>query len=334
MLLPTLNLKISVIICAYTEERWEELLAAVESVQEQTLPPYEVVVVIDHNSSLYGRACRTLKNVTVIENQEARGLSGARNSALALIKGDVIAFMDEDATASPDWLEILKIGYQDQTVLGVGGQIKPDWQFKKPGWFPEEFYWVVGCTYRGLPKQAAPVRNLIGCNMSFRREVFNSVKGFRNGIGRIGTLPVGCEETELCIRARQLWPDRNFIYDPNAIVLHHVPSQRSTFSYFFSRCYSEGISKALVTRFTGARSGLNSEWKHTLKVLPFGVISGFRDAIFGGDVYGLGRASTIITGLFFTTCGFLIGLLKEHWKPNNQSKSGETVISSSLVIKE
>ena len=334
MLLPTSDLKISVVICAYTEERWEELLAAVVSVQEQTRPPDEIVVVIDHNSSLYGRACQALKNVIVIENHEVRGLSGARNSALTLVKGDVIAFMDEDATASSDWLEILTLHYQDEAVLGVGGQIKPDWQFKKPDWFPEEFYWVVGCTYRGLPEQAAPVRNLIGCNMSFRREVFNTVKAFRNGIGRVGTLPVGCEETELCIRARQFWPDRNFIYDPKATVLHRVPSKRSTFSYFFSRCYSEGISKALVTRYTGARSGLNSEWKHTLKVLPFGILSGFQDAIFRGDVYGLARASAIITGLFFTTYGFLIGLMKEHWKPDNQSESEETVIPDSLVINQ
>jgi len=334
MPLPTLALEISVIICAYTEERWEELLASVESVQKQTLPPYEIIVVIDHNKTLHQRAYQTLKDIVVVENHEVRGLSGARNSGLALARGGVIAFIDEDATASSDWLKTLYVNYQDKTVLGVGGQIRPDWQMGRPAWFPEEFDWVVGCTYQGLPKQTAPVRNLIGCNMSFRREVFSTVGGFRNGIGRVGILPVGCEETELCIRARQFWPDRNFIYDPKATVLHRVPSKRSTFSYFFSRCYSEGISKALITRFTGSRSGLDAEWKHALKVLPFGVLSGFQDAIFRADVYGLGRAGAIITGLFFTTCGFLIGLMKEHWKPDNQSKGEETVISDSLVINE
>src|SRR5688572_30210695 len=199
----TLDLEISVVICAYTEERWNELLASVESVQQQTLPPVEIIVVIDHNDALYQRARKILKNSMVIENQEVRGLSGARNSALALAKGSVIAFIDEDATASPDWLQTLNANYQDKTVLGVGGQVKPAWQIGRPAWFPEEFDWVVGCTYRGLPEQTASVRNLIGCNMSFRREVFSSVGGFRNGIGRIGTLPVGCEETELCIRARK-----------------------------------------------------------------------------------------------------------------------------------
>ena len=100
----TPDLEISVIICAYTEERWHQLLASVASIREQTLQPFEVIVVIDHNAALYERACEALKGVVVIENREPRGLSGARNSGLALAKGSVIAFIDEDATAAPDWL--------------------------------------------------------------------------------------------------------------------------------------------------------------------------------------------------------------------------------------
>jgi len=332
MPLQKLELEISVVICAYTEERWNELLASVESVQQQTLPPVEIIVVIDHNDALYQRARKILKNSMVIENQEVRGLSGARNSALALAKGSVIAFIDEDATASPDWLQTLNANYQDKTVLGVGGQVKPAWQIGRPAWFPEEFDWVVGCTYRGLPEQTAPVRNLIGCNMSFRREVFSSVGGFRNGIGRIGTLPVGCEETELCIRARKFWPERNFIYDSKAVVLHRVPQKRSNLNYFLSRCYSEGLSKALVSRFTGPRSGLNSEWKHVIKVLPLGVLKGIQDAIVQGDGSGFGRAGAIISGLFFTIVGFLIGLVREHLKARKQPQGSEPVQSGSPMI--
>jgi hypothetical protein len=64
----TLDLGISVIICAYTEERWYQLLASVESIREQTLRPLEIIVVIDHNAALYERACQALKGVAVIEN--------------------------------------------------------------------------------------------------------------------------------------------------------------------------------------------------------------------------------------------------------------------------
>src|SRR5262245_42192067 len=95
---------ISVIICAYTEERWLDLVAAVQSVQSQTVPAHEIIVVIDHNPTLWQRAQAALPGVSVIENSGPRGLSGTRNSGIALAEGNVIAFMDEDAMAAPDWL--------------------------------------------------------------------------------------------------------------------------------------------------------------------------------------------------------------------------------------
>lgn len=316
--------QISVIICAYTEERWDDLLACVKSIQRQVLPPLEIIVVIDHNPRLYQRTCQALPAITVIENHEPQGLSGARNSALSLVKGSIIAFVDEDATAETSWLQSLQAHYQDPSVLGAGGRITPVWQTGRPKWFPEEFDWVVGCTYRGLPEQTAPVRNLIGCNMSFRQEVFGTVGDFRNGIGRVGTLPVGCEETELCIRARQHWPDRDFIYDPAAAVYHKVPGKRANFKYFTSRCYSEGISKATISRFTGHRSGLNSEWKHVFKVLPLGMLHGLQDVILHGDLSGVGRAAAIACGLFFTVYGFGMGTIKERQKARNEQRALRT----------
>src|SRR5260370_3129049 len=99
---------------------------------------------------------------------------------------------------------------------------------KEPRWFPEEFYWVVGCTYRGMPGSVAQIRNPIGANMAFRREVFDVVGDFRSEVGRVGTHPVGCEETELCIRVRQHWPHGVFLYQPQACVSHRVPINRAT----------------------------------------------------------------------------------------------------------
>jgi glycosyltransferase involved in cell wall biosynthesis len=116
---------VSVVICAYTENRWAELVAAVESVHCQTLSPREIILVIDHNPPLLARAREQLPDVLVIENWQPRGLSGARNSGIAAGCGDVIAFMDEDATAAPDWLERLTRHYDSEEVLGVGGTIEP-----------------------------------------------------------------------------------------------------------------------------------------------------------------------------------------------------------------
>lgn len=299
---------VSVLLCAYTEARWNDLVEAVQSVQRQVRSSDEIIVIVDHNDALLRRVRSEIQGVRSIENCEARGLSGARNSGLAIAKGEIVAFMDEDAIAAPDWLERLLQHYAKPTVLGVGGAIEPLWQTGRPSWFPHEFDWVVGCTYWGMPLQLAPVRNLIGCNMSIRRALFLEIGGFRNGIGRVGTLPVGCEETELCIRARQHWPHAEFLYDPDAHVLHRVPARRATWRYFFRRCFAEGRSKALIARYVGTEDALSSERSYTYRTLPAAVLNGIADLL-RGHVTGVVRATAIITGFTTTVIGYMSGRL-------------------------
>ena len=69
---------ISVIICAYTLDRWSDLVAAIGSVREQTLAPAQLIVVIDHNNELLARAVDAFPQATVVSSTGPRGLSGAR----------------------------------------------------------------------------------------------------------------------------------------------------------------------------------------------------------------------------------------------------------------
>lgn len=301
---------ITVLVCAYTEKRWDELVRSIQSIQDQTLKPAQIILVIDHNEKLYERARQQFTGVLVVQNTQQQGLSGARNSGTPLATGEIVAFIDEDAVAAPDWLATLERAYYDPNVLGAGGLIRPLWVDEKPGWFPEEFNWVVGCTYKGVPEQTAVIRNMIGCNMSFRREAFEQVGGFRTNMGRIGTIPLGCEETEFCIRLKQHWPQTCFVYEPQAKVQHRVPVSRARFSYFWARCYAEGLSKALVAQFVGAGDGLSSERTYTFKTLPEGVFRGLGNFI-RGDWPGLGRASAIVIGLAVTTIGYLVGRVSQ-----------------------
>jgi hypothetical protein len=299
---------VSVVICAYTRQRWNDLVAAVESVQQQTLSPREIIVVVDHNPDLLQRVRDQIPGVMVVENTEAIGLRGARNKGIALARGEVIAFLDDDAVAIPDWLAFLCEGYADPPVLGTGGEVAPVWIEKEPGWLPEEFYWIVGCSYRGMPQTAGTIRNPIGANMSFRREVFDTVGDFRSQNGHLGPRHAGgCEETELCIRVRQRWPQSQFLYLPRARVFHRVPDNRTSWRYFCSRCYVEGLAKAAVSLQLGARDSLASERSYALRVLPQGVVRGVADALFHGDPMGLARAGAIVVGLGLTTAGYLLG---------------------------
>ena len=301
------ELRSSVVICAYTEDRLQHIHAAIDSVREQRQPAAEVILVVDNNPALYKRLITELPDVTVMENSETPGLSGARNTGAQHARGDVIAFLDDDATAEPDWLAALAAAYQNPDVIGVGGLILPRWETARPAWLPEEFYWVIGCNYAGMPGSGQRIRNPFGANMSFRRTAFELVDGFRSDIGRTATgRPLGCEETEFCIRLGQRLPRSWMVMEHGAVARHFVPDARCTFSYFTSRCYAEGMSKAQVAQAVGSDDGLSAERGYATRVLPRGVVRGIADS-FRGDLSGLGRAGAIIVGLSVTAAGYAMG---------------------------
>ncbi len=314
------QLDISVIICTYSEGRWSELQAAVESLQGQSVPAGEIIVVVDHNEGLLGRVCTELGGVVALANSEARGLSGARNSGIAVARGELLAFLDDDATAEAHWLARLQGCFADPRVLGVGGTVEAQWLSRRPGWFPREFLWVVGCSYQEEPKGLVRVRNPFGGCSCFRREMFEGVGGFRSEIGRVGTLPVGCEETELCIRASQRWPEKMFVYEPGARIHHRVPQVRTSWGYYRSRCYAEGRSKAVVASFVGARDALASERRYIVETLARGVWRGVRDGLLGRDVWGWARAGAIVVGLAMTVAGYVRGSMAQRVTARHQAE--------------
>ncbi len=305
-------LDISVIICAYTEARWHDLVAAVESLRHQTKPAREIIVVVDHNQRLLERVRAELPCVVEVENSDCQGLSGARNSGIAIARGALIAFLDDDATAELDWLERFHQCFEDNRVLGVGGTVEPVWLSKQPTWFPKEFYWVVGCSYQDMPDSPIVVRNPFGGCACYRREIFDVVGGFRSEIGRIGTLPLGCEETELCIRASQYWPQRVFLYEPQARIHHHIPAFRASWHYFRTRCFSEGLSKATVAQFVGSKDVLATERTYIIRTLLRGVMHRVKDGILHLDGKDFAQAGAIAAGLTITVTGYTTGVITRH----------------------
>jgi GT2 family glycosyltransferase len=297
-------LTLTVLICAYTLERWHDIGAAVESLRAQTRTPDQVVLISDHNDALLARARAAFPDVTCVASDGPRGLSGARNTGVAVATGDVIAFLDDDAAAEPDWAQRLLAAYSDDNVLGVGGGVLPSWRAPRPAWFPEEFLWVVGCSYRGQPSTRAPIRNPIGANMSFRREVFTAVGGFDSSVGRLGKDAGGCEETEFSIRARRHHPAGRILIEPSAVCRHVVTPDRVTGAYFRRRCRAEGRSKAIISGLTDGGSALSSERVYVLRTLPGGILRGVRDLL-RGDRAGAARAWRIVEGAVLTTASYV-----------------------------
>ena len=341
-----MSFDVSVIICGYTEDRWDDLLAAVDSAQRQSLPPLEVLVVVDHNPRLLerlrarlasegaggepgdGTGGRTARGtVRVLANSHTRGLSGGRNTGIAAARGQIVAFLDDDAVAEPDWLRWFAEGFAEPEVMGVGGLTLPVWASgRRPGWYPQEFDWVHGATYRGMPTGRARVRNVLGGNASFRRSVLEVAGGFSAGIGRGADAgrdgrpvrPLGGEETELCIRIHQERPGSVFLFDDRSVIHHRVPAERERFGYFRTRCWAEGLSKAQVAERVGAGDGLSSERYYASRTLPSGILRGLGETL-RGDTAGLARAAAIATGGLITAGGYALGV----WRQRGHHSSGE-----------
>ena len=177
---------VSVVICAYTEQRWEQTRTAIESVFNQHPRPVQVLLVVDHNADLAARARRHFSKVTVLENDGPPGLCGARNTGLRAATEPITTFLDDDAEARPGWLASLVEPYSCRDVVATGGSVRPWWQGSRPRWLPPAFDWVVGCSYLGLPDSVGPVRNPIGANMSLRTRLALEVGGFNASVGQRG----------------------------------------------------------------------------------------------------------------------------------------------------
>jgi glycosyltransferase involved in cell wall biosynthesis len=311
---------ISVVLCAYTAERWDDLIAAVTSIREQSIAAKEIVVVIDNNAELLERVRDEMTDIVAIGNDGPRGAGEARNRGVAAATGAFIGFLDDDAVADRDWIELAMRAFGDERVVGAGGRIEPAWNGRRPRWMAEEFYWTVGCTYPGLPTAQAPVRNLIATNMFVRRDAFLELGGFRAGFGKTGTRS-GTEETDLCIRAGQKWPECVWLYDPAISVTHRVPRTRSSLKYFVSRCYDEGLAKASIVKFVGWQDGLAAERVYTSRTLPKGFFRGFASVLADLDPAGAARSASIVVGLAATTAGYVVGQ-RRRWSRLRTSLAG------------
>lgn len=298
-------LEASVIVCAYDLGRWDLLVESVTSVESQSRPAGKIIVVIDHNPELLVRARERFAAASVVPNQGPRGLSGARNTGLMAARGDLVVYLDDDARAEPDWLAHLADAFTDSSVAAAGGTALPVWSGgRRPPWFPPAFDWVVGCTYQGYRPTAGRVRNVLGCNMAFRREALAGIDGFRTTLGRMGDRPFGVEETDACIRLRQRWPDRTIVHAPSAVVRHSVAAHRETWSYFLRRCYAEGISKAILARSVGSSQALESERRYTRSILPRAAVGAAVDAVRLRQPELVLRSMAVILGFAATASGF------------------------------
>jgi glucosyl-dolichyl phosphate glucuronosyltransferase len=299
---------VSVIIPTYTKVRWGWLEEAVASVKAQTVPALEIIVVVDHNPELLDEIKQGFPGVIAVPNIGGRGVSGARNSGVKASRGEVVAFLDDDSIARPDWLQTLLRHILQPNVVGVGCYSDGLWETPCPSWFPGEFGWTIGVSYSGLPGEPTVVRNVWTSAMLVWRSAFELVDGFREDFGKIGnkSLP---EDTDLCLRIASAKENGVWMWDPEKVMWHRVPAGRATFRYLMSRCFLQGWGKAAMARMDGFGESTWVERTYAMRILPAGVGRGLVDAL-RGDISGLGRSGAIVAAFTVTVAGYFWYLLE------------------------
>ena len=322
---------VTVVILAYSLRRFELDCAAVESALAQTVAPREIMLCVDDNddrpellrrfSERWPQRAGELTSVRIVESRSdaersaptvgrsgwrfrahygfrGTGISSGRTTCLALAETELLVFLDDDATADPDWLERLLAPFADPTVVAVGGAPLPVYAKPRPRWFPAEFDWVFGCAYEGLPKHTSPALRLIGANMAMRCEALRA-------IGGVGSM----EDMEICHRLLQGSPGAKLIYEPRAIVRHRVHEDRLAWGYFWRRCFWANRDKVAIMQGLGDAGNLKADRNFIMRSLSLGVAKGLRDFA-GGDVGGLERALSIVVGIGVSAVGYVTGLVQ------------------------
>ncbi len=237
------NCRISVIICTYNRSSY--LGKTIDSLLDQTLTDafYEIIIVDNASTDNTASVVRGFKRQNLRYIYEIKqGLSYSRNTGFRRSNGEIVAYIDDDAIASHDWLERILLAYShDEEIVAVGGKIVPVWEIDKPDWITPNLYTYFSCIdWSEKPFFLKKGAYLFGCNMSFKKSVLIDCGGFSTSLGRIGNNLLSNEEWELfkCIDNKGL----KKYYDPDIYVDHTVISSRINWKWIKSRLYWQGIS--------------------------------------------------------------------------------------------
>ncbi|MBD2872148.1 glycosyltransferase [Paenibacillus arenilitoris] len=247
-------MKATVAIC--THNRAEDVREALLSLLQQSFTDaYEVIVVDNRSTDNTRQVVQEVNQMTSIPiiyvYEERLGLSVARNRAIREAKGDYILFLDDDAAACKNWIEgIVSVFESDPRIGCVGGKIDPAWEGAEPTWLlPENrtLYTILDYSQEivEMKKPAIP----FGANVAFRKSVFDTLRPFREDLGRVGSNLLSSEEAELIDRIRSRY---TVYYTPHAWVRHKIPRSRVSRKWLLRRIYWQGVSSAVSSeRKTG-----------------------------------------------------------------------------------
>jgi GT2 family glycosyltransferase len=219
--------RISVIVCSYNGSTTiDETLTAIERLD---YPDYETIVIDDGSTD--DTSIIAKKHKVHLIQTENRGLSNARNAALQVATGDIVAYIDDDAYPDPHWLNYLASAFLRTEHVGIGGHnIAPlgdgavaDCVANAPG----------GPVHVLLSDEVA--EHIPGCNMAYRRDKLLEIGGFDPRFRTAG------DDVDICWRLQERGWTLGFT--AAAVVWHH---RRNSVKEYFQQQLGYAKAEALL----------------------------------------------------------------------------------------
>lgn len=235
-----------------THNRRDHVPAAVRSLLAQTAPSDIFEILVVDNASTDGTSEVLAAEFGKLEcfrcvGEPSAGVSAARNTGWREARGRVVAYLDDDMRAAPDWVErIHAVFASPPTGLGcLVGRVLLDWPSPKPAWLSHDMSMCLSLIDWGQERQAlGPDRHFSGGNLALERALLEDMGGFPSFLGRVGDKLLSNEEVLLGLRIRER--GLTVLYDPAVAGHHYVHPERMLPGWFVRRSFWQGVSEAVM----------------------------------------------------------------------------------------
>ncbi|MBN1643761.1 MAG: glycosyltransferase family 2 protein [Dehalococcoidales bacterium] len=320
------NPLVSIVITSYTFERLNDVFKLLDGIKSQTYKDFEVIIVVESSNQLLEEIKAHIKkigleNTRLILNSGERGASVSRNIGVKEARGDVIAFIDDDAIPFPDWLEKIAGSFTNGRIVGVTGPALPRWEDEKDAWFPKELHWILSCTSWFENDRIVEVRHAWLENAAFRKKAFDiagyldatigpqdSTKGFKGN--ELQQVPIA-EDLEVSLRIKEK-TGGIIIYNPDVKVWHKAAKQRMTVSYIKKWSYWTGVSKKTLKKlYPDQESNILGPESQLLKRIITRLFPDIIKTVFTHPVIGFKKLRVTVIALFYVAIGYLLPARKQ-----------------------
>ncbi|MDO9706959.1 glycosyltransferase family 2 protein [Paracraurococcus lichenis] len=252
----------SITVCVVTHDRPHYVRTCLESLRVQTvgLDAFDIIVV--DSCGMPGTSAELRAMVATLPNArlfrlDRPGVSIARNLGAEESRADFVAYLDDDALATPDWVEQIRLVLEERRPWPgvIGGRVLPVWERPLPDWWPRSLRGVLSIIEwqgRGefrteaLPPDLEPY----GVNMVVQRQPLLDIGGFSDGLGRFGSLLLSDEDVQVGWRLQDggysAW------YDSRVVVMHQIQGTRMNPDWLLNRLYWQGASTVMTRRILGS----------------------------------------------------------------------------------